>query len=228
MPSGSPVALVLGAGSNIGGHVGRAFASKGYRIALAARSLREEDSTPEQLHIRADFADPACIPDIFVKVKSKLGLPSVVVYNAAAATFYNEHNPLGLPFTDFKNTLNVNLTSAFAAAQQAVLAFDQLPESASRTFIYTGNYLVVHPLPNLMDLGIGKSATAHMIQCAAEGYKGKGYKFYYADERTAEGAPAMMDINGPAHGKFYTELAEDKAQGPWYQTFAKGVGYKKF
>lgn len=81
MPSGSPVALILGAGSNIGGHVGRAFASKGYRIALAARSLREEDSTPEQLHVRADFADPACIPDIFFKVKSKLGVPSVVVYN---------------------------------------------------------------------------------------------------------------------------------------------------
>ena len=36
------------------------------------------------------------------------------------------------------------------------------------------------------------------------------------------------DIDGEAHGKFYLELAEGKVQGPWQQTFVKGVGYKKF
>ena len=36
------------------------------------------------------------------------------------------------------------------------------------------------------------------------------------------------DINGDAHGEMYTELAEGTTQGPWSQTFVKGVGYKKF
>lgn len=53
-------------------------------------------------------------------------------------------------------------------------------------------------------------------------------RFYYADERKADGAAAFMDISGEAHGNFYVELAEGKAQGPWQQTFVKGVGYKHF
>lgn len=71
----------------------------------------------------------------------------------------------------------MNTTSAFVAAQQAVLAFAQLPESASRTFIFTGNCTNVAPIVALMGSGAGKSATAHIIQCAAEAYKEKGYKY---------------------------------------------------
>ena len=77
----------------------------------------------------------------------------------------------------FTRDLNINTTSAFAAAQHAVSAFDQLPSSASRTFIYTGNATNVSPIISLLSLGVGKSATAHIIQCAAESYKPKGYKY---------------------------------------------------
>jgi NAD(P)-dependent dehydrogenase (short-subunit alcohol dehydrogenase family) len=81
MPANSPIALILGAGSNVGHHVGRAFAARGFKIALAARSLKEEDSTPEQLNIQSDFSDPEAVVKAFAKVKSQFGLPSVVVYN---------------------------------------------------------------------------------------------------------------------------------------------------
>ena len=53
-------------------------------------------------------------------------------------------------------------------------------------------------------------------------------RFYYADERKADGAPAYADVSGEAHGELYVRLAEGKAQGPWQQTFVKGVGYKQF
>lgn len=86
MPSKSPVALILGAGANIGQNVGRAFAANGYRVALASRTLKEEDSSPSQLHIRGDFTDPASIPEIFAKVKTRLEPPSVVVYNGTPSS----------------------------------------------------------------------------------------------------------------------------------------------
>ena len=86
MPSASPVALILGAGANIGQNVGRAFAAKGYRIALASRSLKEEDSSPSQVHIRGDFTDSASIAEIFATVKSQLEPPSVVVYNGMVSS----------------------------------------------------------------------------------------------------------------------------------------------
>ncbi|KAI3397701.1 hypothetical protein diail_10470 [Diaporthe ilicicola] len=227
MPSASPVALILGAGARVGQNVGRAFAAKGYRIALVARTLKEEDSSPSELHIPGDFTDPASIVEIFAKVKSQLEPPSVVVYNAAVAYFQNAKTPLNLPLEDFNRSFAVNATSAFVAAQQAVLAFQQLPESASRTFIYTGNCCNVMPIVKLIDCGVGKSAMAHVIQCAAEAYQDKGFKFYYADERNSDGSPAYGAIDGPAHAKFYTELAEGTSQGPWSQTFVKGVGYMK-
>ena len=53
-------------------------------------------------------------------------------------------------------------------------------------------------------------------------------RFYYADERKADGSPAVNGVDGEAHGKLYVQLAEDKAQGPWQQTFVKGMGYKSF
>lgn len=81
MPANSPIALILGAGSNIGQHVATAFAAKGYKLALAARSLKEEDSTPNILHIQSDFSDPESVLKAFARVKSQFGLPSVVIYN---------------------------------------------------------------------------------------------------------------------------------------------------
>lgn len=263
MPSGSPVALILGAGARVGMPIGRAFAAKGYRIALAARTVKEEDSTADQLYIRSDFSDPESIADIFVKVKSQLGTPHVVVYNgiannsvlllrgsltkpvtASSGTSQDAKNPLGLALKDFNHDFTIITTSAFMAAQQAVLAFNELPDSASRTFIYTGNCTNVSPIIALWGSGAAKSASAHLIQCAAEAYKDKGFKyvnhllcttcllklcrFYYADERKPDGAPAYGGIDGPAHGVLYTELAEGASQGPWQQTFVKGVGYQKF
>jgi NAD(P)-dependent dehydrogenase (short-subunit alcohol dehydrogenase family) len=82
MPSTSPVILILGAGSNIGHHVARAFAAKGYKVALAARKLKEADNTAEQINIPSDLSDPSSVVNAFSKAKALFGVPpSVVIYN---------------------------------------------------------------------------------------------------------------------------------------------------
>lgn len=193
--STAPVALILGAGANVGQNVARAFLAKGYKTVLASRSLKEEDSTSSQINIRSDFSDPESVAQVFSKVQSTLGHPHVVVYNgmphatpprqciitnsflaAAAVTPGDAKDPLALDLDKFSRDLAINTTSAFAAAQQAAGAFAKLPETASRTFIYTGNITNVTAFPALLDLGVGKSATAHIVECAAEGYKEKGFK----------------------------------------------------
>jgi NAD(P)-dependent dehydrogenase (short-subunit alcohol dehydrogenase family) len=172
----SPIVLILGAGSNVGQHVARAFAAKGYKVALAARSVKESDNTSEQVNVPSDFTDPESIVSAFAKVRASLGVPSVVVYNAGAATQNDAKNPLSLPLADFNRDFTINTTSAFIAAQQAVLGFEQLPASASRTFIFTGNIMNTAIIPPLLTLGVGKSATAHIIQNAASAYADRGYK----------------------------------------------------
>jgi short-subunit dehydrogenase len=99
----TPILLLLGAGPRIGKSVATAFASKGYKIALVARSLREEESTPNQLLIKADLSDPTSMPSIFSKVKEVLGLPTVIIYNGK---FHRSCNPATLDFYPPSNRSN--------------------------------------------------------------------------------------------------------------------------
>ena len=77
----SPVALILGAGPNIGQAAARHFSAQGYKVAIAARSLKEVDSTDAQLNIPSDFSKVDGVVEAFAKVKKVLGIPSVVIYN---------------------------------------------------------------------------------------------------------------------------------------------------
>ncbi|KAH7158336.1 hypothetical protein DER46DRAFT_626869 [Fusarium sp. MPI-SDFR-AT-0072] len=227
MAAKSPIVLILGSGPNIGQSVARKFASEGYKVAIASRSQKEADSTDKQLNIKTDLTKPLEVADAFSKVKTTFGTPSIVVYNASAAAFPPADDPLSVSYTDFSNNTAINIHSAFIAAQQAVAGFAQLPDTAARTFIYTGNILNVTVLPKFLDAGVGKSGAAHMMWAAADAYKNKGYKFYYADERKPDGAPKYR-VDGDAHADLYWELSQGKEQGPWMQTFVKGEGYKKF
>ncbi len=95
---------------------------------------------------------------------------------AGAVTANPPQDPLALQLKDFIRDFNINTTSAFVAAQQAAVGFAGLPDSASKTFIFTGNITNILPIAPLLDLGVGKSATAHIIQSAAAAYKDKGFK----------------------------------------------------
>lgn len=154
-------------------------------------------------------------------------------------------DPFALPLTTFTRDMTISVNSAFIAAQQAVLGFAQLPASSSRTFIYTGNILNVALIPSFLHGGVGKSGGAHMMWAASAAYKDRGFKyaigfclcllvksliycrFYYADERKADGS-AKYKVDGEAHANLFWELALAKSQGPWLQTFVKDVGYKDF
>ncbi|KAG3192182.1 hypothetical protein PC129_g25057, partial [Phytophthora cactorum] len=185
--------------------------------------------TPDQLNIAGDLSDPETVVGAFSQVKAVLGNhPSVVVHNVAAVTPTPPNDPLALSLADFTKSLAINTNSAFVAAQQAALGFAALPSSASRTFIYTGNILNTTVMTPLLDLGVGKAATSHIIQSAATAYADRGFTFYYADERKADGSSAGQAVDGDAHAKLYVGLAEGEAQGPWQQTFVKGAGYTKF
>lgn len=76
----SKVLFILGAGPNIGSHVAKAFASKGYKVASASRS-----ETPKwegaDLHVPLDLAKPEDVPAAFETVRKQLGEPGVVIYN---------------------------------------------------------------------------------------------------------------------------------------------------
>ncbi|KIN00050.1 hypothetical protein OIDMADRAFT_146478 [Oidiodendron maius Zn] len=221
------VVLILGAGPNIGKAVAAAFTAKGYKTALAARSLKPEESTAEQLNIQADFSDPSSIAGVFATVEKKFGAPSVVIYNAAGLNIVSETDPLAGTISGFAASININTVSAYAALQASVAGFSKLPNSAPRTFLYTGNALNRVVVPSYLDLGVGKSATAYIIEASTIAYKNKGYKFCYVDERKPDGQ-TVYPTDGPGHAVEFIKLAEASEQGPWDHTFVQGEGFKKF
>lgn len=53
-------------------------------------------------------------------------------------------------------------------------------------------------------------------------------RFFYADERADEaGNGKGSNLDGPAHGEFYVQLAAHEGGVPWHATFVKGKGYVK-
>ena len=84
-----PVLLILGAGSGIGISVAKKFASQGYKVALAARSIQNGTDEDGYLRLKIDFADTEAVRKVFTKVRETLGIPSVVVYNGLFTPSYS-------------------------------------------------------------------------------------------------------------------------------------------
>lgn len=78
----SSVALIFGAGSNVGSSVANGLLAKGYKVALASRSQDPETSTETELHIPTDCSDTGSVLEAFAKTKRTFGVPNVVVYNS--------------------------------------------------------------------------------------------------------------------------------------------------
>ncbi|KAH8823710.1 hypothetical protein DL96DRAFT_1558617 [Flagelloscypha sp. PMI_526] len=162
----------------------------GYKVALASRSTPANSAYK---HFVFDASQPASVSSLFADVAAALGMPSVVIYNAASRVVVEK--PLSESLNDLQDSLAVNSASPFMAAQEAVKGWDHS----------------------------GIKGTGGSL-----GYKEKGYKFYYVDERTEEGNSVLYDRNGDAHAEYFLKLVEGSEQGTWLQTFVKGKGYKDF
>ena len=75
------VVLILGTGPNVGLSIATKFAAKGWKVAAVSRSPKDDIKKAAHQVIAADFSDPHGISNIFEEVKTKLGIPNVVIYN---------------------------------------------------------------------------------------------------------------------------------------------------
>ncbi|KAK5047034.1 hypothetical protein LTR84_006976 [Exophiala bonariae] len=230
------VALILGAGPRVGISVAKKFANNGYKVATVSRSGSAglADTIPAEgfLTLKADFTQPDTIPALFDAVtKDFKAPPSVVVYNAGARTVPpNDNDLFSNPAENLVLDFNVNVLSAYIAAQQAVRGWATLPKELRKTFIYTGNMMntAILPVAAAVNLGMGKSASSYWVGLADTLYRSDGVRFFYTDERTSDGKMKGMALDGDAHAEFYASLIEHEGQVPWHATFVKDKGYVEF
>ncbi|OCL07915.1 hypothetical protein AOQ84DRAFT_389200 [Glonium stellatum] len=201
---------ILGGGPRIGHSVARKFLQEGYKVAIGRRNLQETtDSTG------LDVTKPVSVEAAFREVESKLGIPNVVVYNAAAFTMPPEaDDPFHVPPTSFEQDLAINASSAYAGLFHATLGFLVLKtkskeENDAMPYVYiaTGNVTPFQPNPVAVTLGSGKATLAYLISVGAQAYKAVGYRFYFASQVTAAGGQVSYpDVSGEAHGDLYWKV----------------------
>ncbi|PBK83296.1 hypothetical protein ARMGADRAFT_1089411 [Armillaria gallica] len=213
----SLVALILGAGPNVGHHVAKALQSQKYKVALGSRNpdvdkLKKDGFFP----VKVDITLPDSVSAAYKTVSTELGTPNVVVFNAAVWRRPEvETDPLSLPLEDFKRTLSVS-TSVYSVAQDALKGFRSLT-SGPKAFIVTGNVLPFLPHDNtiLYDLQTLKVVEAHLTEVFYNAY-------IKEDIRFGEGTiPAYSDFtkSGPAHAKVYWELISSEKPKGWDYRF---------
>ncbi|KAF5701325.1 short-chain dehydrogenase [Fusarium mundagurra] len=173
-----------------------------------------------------DLGDPDAVIHAFETVRSEFGHPHVVIYNVPN----DPNNVFEVPLGSFKTSRTINIFSTYAAAQEAVKDWKDFlaPSSPTPTYIYTGNIRNEMRIPSLMSLEVRKTAAAWFNEVASTSYKDQGFKFYYADERKADGTPMYSGATPKGHAQFDVDLAEGQEQEAWQQTFVSGQGYKKF
>lgn len=194
--SSSRVALIVGAGSNIGASLVKGFLAAGYRVVTVSRSnpattssggsSNSRNNEDDSHHvIQADASDPSSIPRIFADLssaKKDWAFPSVIVWNAASLTTpAAADNPLGgISLEALDRDLGLMIASPFLAAQTAIEVWEETrwQEKRKGTFIMTGNMLPrkIPPMAQVVTLGIGKSGANFWVGLTDLVLKDKGIR----------------------------------------------------
>ncbi|EEB88423.1 hypothetical protein MPER_13753, partial [Moniliophthora perniciosa FA553] len=97
-------------------------------------------------------------------LKSDLGAPSAVVYNAASLSISRPpKNLVDMSIEDMDQHMRMNLISGFAVVQWGVKNVVPDPEGRSTVFI-TGGGLSLQPWAGWSGLAIGKAALIHLAK----------------------------------------------------------------
>jgi NAD(P)-dependent dehydrogenase (short-subunit alcohol dehydrogenase family) len=195
------VVFIVGGGPRIGHAVAKKFLSQGYKVAIGRRQT-DKVELEGALPVYVDVTKPETIEKAFTEVESKLGVPTVVVYNgklspplfpirlqtehgtdmcplmiAAALTFPPDKDPFGVAPEDFARDLTINASAAYATIHHATrLARRNQNTTSPLVFIATGNVTPFKPNPLAVTLGSGKSALAHVISIGSLAYDAKEFR----------------------------------------------------
>jgi len=213
------IALVLGGGPRIGWGVAQQFLAEGYRVAIGSRTPNVEKAAKYNvLPVSVDVSSIQSVENAFAEVKRSIGVPNVVVYNAAAITFpQNAEDPFTITPQDLERDNAVNAIGAYTALRESIHAFRELDgNDIPKAFIATGNVTPFNPIPMALTLGSGKASLTHMIDIATKVHGKDNFRFYFASQVTPDGgAVPYPDVKAEAHASVYWKLVNQATQGPW-------------
>jgi NAD(P)-dependent dehydrogenase (short-subunit alcohol dehydrogenase family) len=132
----TPVCVIVGVGEGNGAALARAFSSAGMTVALLARqvefSAKLATTLPGARAYACDVADAASVTQTFARIRSELGDPATVVYNAGSGVWGDVES---ITLDDFEAAWRVNAYGALAVSRKVVPA---MKAAGSGNFIFIG------------------------------------------------------------------------------------------
>jgi NADP-dependent 3-hydroxy acid dehydrogenase YdfG len=172
------VIFIIGMGAGVSAAVARRFAREGYAVGAVARSADKLAQHLEALRasgIRAvgataDAGQIHSLREALGALRTELGDPEVLVYNAAGVSY----QPLAsLGAEQFAADLAVSVVGAFTAAQAVLPA---MRARGSGTLLLTGGGFAFEPMPVMASLGVGKAAIRNLAFSLHADLKGSGVR----------------------------------------------------
>ncbi len=165
----SKVAVVIGVGPGLGSAIARRFAREGFAVGLMARSL--DTLTPIQVEIETaggqalpvamDATEPESVQVAFEQMRSQLGAPEVLIYNAGA---FQVAGILELTPAQFEMNWKINCFGAFLGVQQVLPA---MLERRQGTILLTGATAALKGSARFAGLAVGKFGLRALAQSLA-------------------------------------------------------------
>ena len=169
-----PGAIVIGAGPGIGTSVAQRVAREGLPVAVLARSRATVDAAlaslagigSDTVGVTADVTDEHALRAALDEVVDRLGVPEVLVYNAALI----QSDVLGeLTAAQHLDAWAVNVVGAITAVAHLGPAMSQ---AGRGTILLTGG--MPEPVPEVTSLSLGKAGVRALAQLLARAYEPSG------------------------------------------------------
>ena len=156
--------LIVGAGSGLSASLARLCASKGMKVALAARNIEKLQNLKKEIDaitIKCDATNIKSVTNLFKKTDKIIGTPSLVVYNPSKS--------LGGSIVDLDpkkahEAINITCYGGFLVAQQAA---KRMLKKKSGSILFTGATASIKGFPKSSVFAMGKFGLRGLAQSLA-------------------------------------------------------------
>ncbi|HVY81328.1 MAG TPA: SDR family NAD(P)-dependent oxidoreductase [Steroidobacteraceae bacterium] len=119
----TPICVIIGVGEGNGAALARAFSKAGMATALLARKAdfigKLAATLPNARAYSCDVSDAASVKETFAKIRSEMGDPTTVVYNAGSGVWGDVES---ITLNEFEAAWRVNAFGALAVSREVIPA----------------------------------------------------------------------------------------------------------
>ncbi|MCG3418358.1 SDR family NAD(P)-dependent oxidoreductase [Oceanobacillus jordanicus] len=135
------VAIITGGASGIGASTAKLFVSEGAKVVLVdlneekGKAFQEELQAQgsEALFVKANITSEEEVANVFKETTNKFGKVDIVFNNAGIDRVHSSHD---LDYSEWRNTVNVDLDGVFLVAREAIR---EMLESGGGTIVNTAS-----------------------------------------------------------------------------------------